>query len=446
MNPPSNASKRSKLRLLSSLSRDDAHEFKPLLSEIEDDPGSPLGPLVIWLVMLVFGVFIVWTILGQVDVVVTARGKVIPRGEIKTLQPLNGGLVREILVKEGDFVHKGQALVVIDPSTTQPSLEANQKTLAHVQLEQARLEASASHTHFQADQDDATQSRLYQASALALEKQLSAKEKQLANLSAQVAAKRVEVKQTQEVLSVQQDKLNRVLAVRDIVPKDEYEKAKADVLLSESKLKTLAYELEQLSEQKQQTLDEKAYLEQNFNSTILTDLSEKEKQVNQLQANIQEASFRNARQTLISPVDGYVHELLVHTVGGVITPAQKVVSIVPVNTPLLIRTTVQNRDIGFIKEGMPVALKIDTYDFQKYGTLKGIVAHVDKDSKEDPKQGPVYTVDITPQQHALKVDGQWQRLSTGLSLTAEIKTGKRHIIEFFIYPLIKHLDEGMSVR
>ena len=433
------------LRLIPGFGHDDAHEFRPLLSEIEEDPGSPLGTLVIWLVLLVFGFFVLWTILGQVDVVVTARGKIIPKGEIKTLQPLNGGVVRQILVKEGDFVQKGQALVVIDPSTTQPSLEANEKTLAHVQLEQARLEAAANRARFQAAQD-ATQMRLYEASVKALQKQMGAKEKQLASIAAQMDAKQVDVKQTQDMLMVQQDKLNRVVAVRDIVPKDEYEKAKADVMASENKLKSLAFELEQLQEQKRQIIDEKAYLEENFNSTTLNDLSEKEKQVNQLQANIQEASFRNARQTLVTPVDGYVHELFVHTVGGVTTPAQKVVSIVPIHTPLLVRTTVQNRDIGFIKAGMPVALKIDTYDFQKYGTLKGIVAQVDKDSKDDPKQGPVYTVDITPQQQTLKVDGQWQHLTTGLSLSAEIKTGKRHIIEFFIYPLIQHLDEGMSVR
>jgi hemolysin D len=117
-----------------------------------------------------------------------------------------------------------------------------------------------------------------------------------------------------------------------------------------------------------------------------------------------------------------------------------------VNTPLSIQATVLNKDIGFVKVGMPVAIKVDTFDFQKYGTLKGKVMQVDKDSKDDPKQGPVYTVYVEPLQQSLLVDGRWQKLSTGLTLTAEIRTGQRRIIEFFIYPLIKHLDEGMSVR
>jgi hemolysin D len=130
----------------------------------------------------------------------------------------------------------------------------------------------------------------------------------------------------------------------------------------------------------------------------------------------------------------------------VVSPAEKVLSIVPAQTPLLLQATVANKDIGFVKEGMPVAIKIDAFDFQKYGTLNGVVQQIDKDSRDDEKQGPVYTVMVKPLQHSLKMDGRWQQLSTGLSATAEIKTGKRQIIEFFIYPLIKHLDEGMSVR
>jgi hemolysin D len=247
-------------------------------------------------------------------------------------------------------------------------------------------------------------------------------------------------------LAISREKEQRLRDVQDIIAKDDYEKVQNDILTDENKLKELNHELEQLAFQKQQTREEMGYIQQNFKSTTLNDLSEKQKQATQLEASLQESTFKNARQTLTAPVDGYVHELFVHTVGGVVTPAEKIVSIVPVNTPLLIQSTVMNKDIGFVKAGMPVAIKVDTFDFQKYGTLNGVVTQVDKDSRVDQKLGPVYTIYVTPKQHALKVDGKWQNLSSGLSVTSEIKTGKRHIIEFFIYPLIKHLDEGMSVR
>jgi hemolysin D len=437
------------LRLLKRESAvNDVHEFMPILAEIEEDPGNPLGPATFWLVVSVFTFFVLWSIFGQVDVVVSARGQVIPAGQVKLVQPLSGGVISQILIKEGDFVKKGQALVVIDPSTTEPSLQSSRETLAHVKLEQARLQASASSSAFRASgSDDAhTQAELYNASLDALEKQLSAKEKALDNLDAQVQAKQVEMKQTRETLAISREKEQRLRDVQDIIAKDDYEKVQNDILTDENKLKELNHELEQLAFQKQQTREEMGYIQQNFKSTTLNDLSEKQKQATQLEASLQESTFKNARQTLTAPVDGYVHELFVHTVGGVVTPAEKIVSIVPVNTPLLIQSTVMNKDIGFVKAGMPVAIKVDTFDFQKYGTLNGVVTQVDKDSRVDQKLGPVYTIYVTPKQHALKVDGKWQNLSSGLSVTSEIKTGKRHIIEFFIYPLIKHLDEGMSVR
>ena len=428
--------------------KDDSHQFQPLLAEIEEDPGSPLGPVTFWIVVAVFSFFLGWALLGQVDVVVSARGKVIPLGQVKLIQPLTGGVVGQILVKEGDFVHKGQALVEIDPSTTAPQLESSQKTLAHVQLEQARLQAATGQSQFNqgAGSDSGTQARLYAASVASLQKQLRAKEKAFAALGQQIQAKQVEAHQTQETLVINQTKEARLKAVVDIIARDDYEKVQTEILTNQNKLKSLSHELEQLRFQQQQTQDEMAYLQENFESTSLNELSDKEKQITQLKANIQETAFKNTRQTLVAPVDGYVNELFVHTVGGVVTSAQKILSIVPAKAPLRVQALVLNKDIGFIKVGMPVAIKVDTYDFQKYGTLQGQVTQIDKDSKDDPKQGPVYTVQVLPQQQDLMVDGHWRHLSTGLSVTAEVKTGKRRIIEFFIYPLIKHLDEGMSVR
>lgn len=422
----------------------DVHEFQPILAEIESDPGNPLGTLVFWLVIATFAFFVGWAILGKVDVVVSARGKVVPKGEVKLLQPLNGGVISQILVKEGDLVKKGQVLVVIDPATTAPQLESAQASLAHVEQEQARLQAASQVRAFQAS--DATQSRLYEASLAALEKQLDAKQQSLNSLDARLQARQVEVRQVSEKLALDRAKQERLEEVKDIIALNEYEQVITDVLAGESRLKALAHELEELRFQQGQTHEEMEYLTQNFKSTTLNELSEKEKQVTQLKASLRESSFKNARQTLVSPVDGTVHELFVHTVGGVVTPAQKVVSIVPANTPMTVQAMIANKDIGFVKVGMPVALKIDTFDFQKYGTLKGQVTHIDADSREDQKLGQIYTVWVKPLQTRLLVEGKPQTLSSGLSLTTEVKVGKRRIIEFFIYPLIKHLDEGMSVR
>ena len=193
-------------------------------------------------------------------------------------------------------------------------------------------------------------------------------------------------------------------------------------------------------------MHEIAYINENFKTTSLKEFSDKHKQSTEIKAEMDKTSFRNEKQRILSPVEGYVANLFVHTVGGVVTPAQKLMVVVPTGTHLVMKTTVLNKDIGFVKDGMPVLVKIDTFDFQKYGTLNGTVRNVSKHSTEDDKLGPVYEVFISLLETHIIVEGNKTEISSGMSLTAEIKVGKRRIIEFFIYPIIKYLDEGIKVR
>lgn len=175
-------------------------------------------------------------------------------------------------------------------------------------------------------------------------------------------------------------------------------------------------------------------------------MTEKELREISLESDIEQIKFRNQKQKITSPVDGYVNTMLIHTISGVVTPAKELLTIVPIDTPLSAKVSVLNKDVGFIKEGMLAQIKIDTFDFQKYGMLEGVVAKISKDSIEDEKQGLIYDVFITPNAKTLKVDGKMQEISTGMGLSAEIKTGKRRIIEFFIYPIIKYWSEAVSVK
>ena len=189
----------------------------------------------------------------------------------------------------------------------------------------------------------------------------------------------------------------------------------------------------------------KVYKDQMF-SEWFKELVQKQKEARTLESQITAITFQNQKQQIKAPLDGYVGKLLVHTEGGVVTPAEKLISIIPANAPLIIKATVLNKDIGFIKEGMYSAIKIDTFSFQKYGSLEGVVKTIGHDAIDDEKLGPVYEIKITPKEVTLKVEGEDKPIEPGMSVTAEIKVGKRRIIEFFIYPLIKYMDEGMSVR
>jgi len=170
------------------------------------------------------------------------------------------------------------------------------------------------------------------------------------------------------------------------------------------------------------------------------------KELRTLESQINAINFQNQKQSIVSPVDGYVAKLMINTVGGVVTPAEKLISIVPKDSPLIVKATVLNQDIGFIKNDMASKIKIDTFSFQKYGFFEGKIINVGSYSIKDEKLGDVYEVKIKPNGKKLMVEGKQRYLEAGMSVTAEIKVGKRRVIEFFIYPIIKYLDEGLSVR
>lgn len=331
----------------------DAYEFAPLLTEIEHSPANPLGNTVFWIIIFFIFFAFLWMYFGKIDVVITSRGLIIPDGEEKVIQPLEKGVISQILVKEGDYVNKGQILTIITPAEHEPGLE-----LAQIKEEEIKLR------------------------------------EQLANAKSRYI--------------IASDRLNRLESVRDIIPQARYEEAFTEATALRHEKISLEASLIQNKTKKEQL----------------------EKQI----------------QTIKSPIDGYINKLEIHTIGGIVTPAQELMTVVPKDTKLKIKAKVMNQDIGFIEKDMDVSIKIDTFNFQKYGIIKGKVLVVGANSIEDEKFGQIYEVFIEPMNTVLMVEGKEQSIKVGMSTTCEINIGKRRIIEFFIYPLVKYLDESIKVR
>lgn len=431
------------------INTDDSHEFKPILSEIEDAPLSPIGRFTFWLVVSIITITILWVTIAKVDIVISAKGVVIADGESKIIQPLDTGVISKILVKEGDFVKKGQTLMEIDPATTEPQVESIQKNLEDTLLEIERLNATASGKNFNVDKTSSSadvQQNLYSASIATLNNQIAVKNSEYEQTLDELKSAKEEKRIKQEILNNLSDKEHRMSNVVDVIAFDEYQKVVNDVKTLKAEIIKLNYKINELNSKKIQINKEIRVIKEDFRSKNLDKLADKIKSANELRSNADQIIFRNSKQSIKSPCDGYVDKLFIHTIGGVVTPAQQLFAITPDNTPILVKAIVLNQDIGFVKEGMPASIKIDTFSFQKYGMIEGRVKTVSKNSIEDEKLGRVYEVYITPLSHTLKVEGKDEEVRTGMSLNAEINVGKRRIIEFFIYPLIKYLDEGLSVR
>ncbi|HKK00581.1 MAG TPA: HlyD family type I secretion periplasmic adaptor subunit [Desulfuromonadales bacterium] len=433
-------------------SRNDQHEFKPLLIEIEEAPLNPLGRTIFWVIIAALMFSALWLVFGKVDVVITARGRVIPAGEVKTIQPLTTGVVRKILVKTGQLVDKGEVLMEIDPSDTEPELASMKADLKQDQLEILRLGALLNGQPFVpgAKYYDPgqllVQQRLYRSHRAKLERQIQVKREELAATEQQLSSARQACEQAAYLFKVGKERLARLEPVRDLVSRDDYQKARTEVSTDHNQLMTAQHKVDELLATLSRIREQIRLVKEQDRNDLLTQLAKKQQDYLYLKAKVERTGFVNTRQQIRSPVRGYVSQLQVHTVGGVVTPAEKLATVVPADSLLLVKAQVLNKDVGFLSPGMDVAVKVDTFEFQKYGMLHGELLQVAQDSIEDKRLGQVYEAYIKPLQTTLNVEGVQTPIASGMTVTSEIKVGKRRIIEFFIYPLIKYLDEGISVR
>ena len=427
----------------------DLHEFKPLLIEIEDKPLNPLGRIILYLVLAIMVFGTAWLILAKVDVVVSAQGKVIPSGEIKILKPLESGVVSKIFVKESDRVKKGDILIQIDPTVTDASLSSKQDDLAVINSDIALLEALINESNLSKDELNklnSSQISLYNSQKQILASTYESNKARLNSAKLDIKANESEVNRLSLLLGKEEEAKTRLQKVLDLIAKKEYEEVSKNIINLKEQKDIALYRLKESNKKLEEIIEENQKAIKTIKSSWIETSLNKEKEKRELGAQINAILFSNKIQQIKSPVDGFVGKLLIHTEGGVVSPNDNLISIVPSDAPLIIKANVLNKDIGFLKLGQEVAVKIDTFSFQKYGLLYGNIIEISKDAIEDEKLGLIYEIKIKPKSLDIKVDGEIKRLEIGMSVIAEVKTGKRRVIELFIYPIIKYMDEGLSVR
>nr|MBP3724607.1 HlyD family efflux transporter periplasmic adaptor subunit [Campylobacter sp.] len=235
------------------------------------------------------------------------------------------------------------------------------------------------------------------------------------------------------------EKLNKLEAVKDIIALKDYEEAKKEFDDYSSLLQTQIAKLNELKSKFNAfvTTTKSAWLDELINKT---------QQANLLNAEINTVSFQTKQQIISSPANGFVGKLLIHTIGSAVNSGDQLITIIPNNEKLIAKANVLNKDIGFLNLGQNVAIKVETFNFQKYGKIDGNLTHIANDSIKDEKLGEIYEIKVDLSKNSLLVDGQEKKIEPGMNITAEIKVGKRRVIELFIYPIIRYLDEGLSVR
>ena len=436
------------------------YEFLPAAEEIVETPAAPLGALVVWLVTLLLIVALVWSYFGKIDIVAVANGKISTEGSTKIIQPAISGVVTNINVHEGQHVKKDETLLALDKTTAEKDVATVSQSLntARVERDILRRLAVGGNTDEiinNADLPDETKAMLRQFASS--QTALSATRQQAVNGTISNYQQQLQFnQQAKNRLEINAQNLkNRKAEIEKQLPsanpvdklrlQNELNNIDQRITSADSAVLGQNQQLLQsqsaLTQAQNQSQTQTAETNSVFNNQIIT----AEKRIIELENNLVKAKQILAQTTITAPVDGTVLSLTVKTIGGVVNAGQQLAQIVPEKAPLYIDAALDNQDIGFVKPGQRVVVKVATYPFQRYGYLEGTVENISPDAIQDDKKGLIYKAKIKLNDEKSSKQNQL-KLLPGMSVSAEITTGQRRIIEFFLDPLMTKADESLKVR
>lgn len=436
-------------------------EFLPAALELMETPPSRTARWILWGTIAFVVITIIWAIFGQLDIIAVAQGKIVPSGQVKVVQPYEVSVVKRLLVHDGMQVKKGQLLIELDAS----ELGAEQEKV-HSSHRDAILAAARANSLLEAVQKQAVSPRLIgtlkdvppelvQEANRYLLSEYQALRTQLLTHDAEALHLRAEKDTTQETLNKllatyplyeqRADDLRRLLE-KNYVPKHQY-------LEEENKRVETAKEIDVQRKRLAETdalvahqREERSAIVADFVRKTREQLTQAEQQLAQLQQDAAKLSSRSDLLELRAPVDGTVQQLAIHTEGGVVTEAQPLLVIVPANDKLEIDAMVENKDIGFINKGQQAEVKVESFPFTRYGILEGKVLNVSLDAINDEKKGLLYQARVLLDQAWIGVEGKRVPLVPGMTVTVEIKTGKRRVIDYFLSPVLQYGSESVKER
>lgn len=438
-------------------------EFFPPALEVQETPPSPAGRIVSWVLISLFTIAIFWACVGEVDIVAVAEGRIIPSGQIKQIQPLEKGVVKTLYVKEGQLVEKGQPLIVLDQTLTFADQERLIKELNFVESEINRQKAlsrllKSPQQNFNYDKLSikARELNITESQQLALLwQEWQSFQSKRDSLRAEIQERVSECQASKERITLLDATIplvaKRAEAIKSLLKKDlaaeaiwleleEQRIQQVQALLAEKAMQ------QQMNAAIQRVEKQLEALQAEVTTQVLTALSDQQRQKENLKQELSKAKDLNDRQVLYAPTSGKIQQLAVHTIGGVVTPAQPLMFIVPTDAQLEVEAWLENKDIGFVEVGQSAEIKINTFPFTKYGVIEGEVKDMTQDAVADEEMKFRYKMKASMNQSAIQVGKRLVDLIPGMKVSVEIKTGKRRLIEFILSPLIKYKNESGRER
>ncbi|HFF1620452.1 TPA: HlyD family type I secretion periplasmic adaptor subunit [Yersinia enterocolitica] len=434
----------------------DEYDFLPAYLDIVERPVAPLARRTAWFLALTLLLVLVWSIAGRLDIHASANGKVIVAEHSKIIQSLEPGVVVAINVHDGDRVVAGQVLLELNPIGVDAEVNNINQQLMHRSLEAARMSALLTDDPLAnfIYPDNSPENLVMTAKSL-LVKEYDEVNAELARQDSERAVNQAYIQAGSTNIThhkaLMKNIHQRLQALQTLVKSKAI--AEAEVLIQEREWLNASAEGNRL-ESEQAVLRAKM---RNLAQVRLHYLAEKKRSyqeqlnkahevINQLKQELVKLMEKQRQLTLRAPVAGVIQQSTVHTLGGVVTSAQPLMVLVPESHQLELDVMILNKDIGFVLPGQAVEVKIDSFPYTRFGTLSGEVKHISRDAMEDQQQGLVFPARIRLDSDTLIVEGKPVRLSAGMAVSAEIKTGRRRVIDYLLSPLQQYQSEAMRER
>ncbi|SDH91857.1 HlyD family type I secretion periplasmic adaptor subunit [Propionivibrio dicarboxylicus] len=434
-------------------------QFLPAALSLQETPPSP-APRIAMRLIIAFGLLaIVWSVVGKLEIVATAQGKILLREGTKAIQPIETSVVRAIHVLEGAKVQRGQVLVELDTTSTGADLartasdllsarlqlakaEALQKAIAKGVLPPLSIKGAVPHERLnEVTLQTEGQFAEFKAKLTRSESEIARREAELITTAAIIN----KLEQTSPLVNKRASDFGQLVQQGFVSQHSFLEKEQSRIEL-EGDLESQRSRLRETQASLSETRWQRANIIAEFRRTVLDSATEQIQKIAALEQEYLKADNKNHLMRLVAPVDGQVQQLAVHTVGGVVTPAQVLMNIVPPDREIEVEAMVENRDIGFVRVDQLAEVKFDTFLYTKYGTVPAHVVSVSRDAIADEKKGLLFSSRIRLDRSFIDVDGVQVGFTPGMSVVVEIKTGMRRVIEYFLSPLLQYKRESLRER
>ena len=445
----------------------DPLDFSPPLLRLQESAPNPLGRKVLWALLILLAGLLVWALVGRLDIVAVAEGKLVPESYVKIVQPSEAGIVKEILVQEGEVVHAGQVLMRMDALITEADGRSLEADYRRKRLTLRRIDAELSGKPFQAEaQDPPGLAReveaQYRANRAALEAALAEEHSRLLKAKHEFSAAEAVRKKLADILphyreqEVAFDKLFK----DGIVAPSEASDKRRERIEKEQELRTQESVIESARASIRQSERKLIQIESDYRRQLYAERNDIQGQADKLAQEVTKQAHRSELMELKASQESIVKDIATHTAGTVVQPGTVLLTLVPKEETLRAEVWVSNEDIGFVRQGQPVKLKFAAFPFQKYGMLEGMVEHVSADAADTAATGngsspadsarkdqpSAYRALVTLKSMRLETEGEHFPLAAGMQTQAEIRLGDRTVLAYLLSPVRKAWHEAGRER